>query len=81
MGYHENGQAQSALQGPDQFVEVAGADRIEAEVSGYLARVEAELESQKELVDSEANAERLSAPDARRIPVSRAPEPPEAPEG
>ena len=40
----------------------------------YLARVEAELESQKELADSEANAERLSAPDVRRIPVSRAPE-------
>ncbi len=36
----------------------------------------AELESQKELADSEANAERLSAPDNRRIPVSRAPENP-----
>ena len=35
-----------------------------------------ELESQKELADSEANAERLSAPDNRRIPVSRAPENP-----
>jgi glycerol-3-phosphate dehydrogenase len=52
------------------------AERVEAEVSGYLARVEAELESQKELADSEANAERLSAPDVRRIPVSRAPEQP-----
>lgn len=50
------------------------AERVEAEVAGYTARVEAELESQKELADSEANAERLSAPDARRIPVSRAPE-------
>ncbi|WP_043647924.1 glycerol-3-phosphate dehydrogenase/oxidase [Terracoccus sp. 273MFTsu3.1] len=49
-------------------------ERVEAEVSGYIARVEAELESQKELADSEANAERLSAPDVRRIPVSRAPE-------
>ncbi len=48
------------------------ADRVEAEVSAYRARVEAELESQKELADSEANAERLSAPDVRRIPVSRA---------
>ncbi len=46
-------------------------ERVEAEVAAYLARVEAELESQKELVDSEANAERLSAPDPRRIPVSR----------
>src|SRR6266853_1894590 len=30
VGYHENGQAQSALQGPDQFVKVTGADGIEA---------------------------------------------------
>src|SRR3954453_22774865 len=30
MRYHENGQAQSALQRPHQLVEVAGADRIEA---------------------------------------------------
>jgi len=47
------------------------AERVEAEVAAYLARVEAELESQKELVDSEANEERLAAPDVRRIPVSR----------
>ncbi|HET7398848.1 MAG TPA: glycerol-3-phosphate dehydrogenase/oxidase [Intrasporangium sp.] len=47
------------------------AERVESEVAAYAARVDAELESQKELVDSEANAERLSAPDARRIPVSR----------
>lgn len=47
------------------------ADRVAGEVAAYLARVEAELESQRELVDSEANAERLSAPDPRRIPVSR----------
>jgi glycerol-3-phosphate dehydrogenase len=46
------------------------------EVAAYHARVAAELESQKELADSEANAERLSAPDNRRIPVSRAPERP-----
>jgi primosomal protein N' len=52
------------------------AERVEAEVAGYTARVQAELESQKELADSEANAERLSAPDARRIPVSRTPESP-----
>jgi glycerol-3-phosphate dehydrogenase len=49
--------------------------RLEAEVAAYVARVEAELESQKELADSEANAERLSAPDVRRIPVSRGAEP------
>jgi len=47
-----------------------------AEVAAYRARVEAELDSQKELADSEANAERLSAPDVRQIPVSRAPEHP-----
>jgi glycerol-3-phosphate dehydrogenase len=47
------------------------ADRLDAEVAAYVARVEAELESQKELVDSEANEERLAAPDVRRIPVSR----------
>ncbi|WP_323096042.1 glycerol-3-phosphate dehydrogenase/oxidase [Intrasporangium sp. YIM S08009] len=47
------------------------AERLEAEVAAYHARVEAELESQKELVDSEANEERLAAPDVRRIPVSR----------
>jgi glycerol-3-phosphate dehydrogenase len=52
------------------------AERVDAEVAGYVARVQAELDSQKELADSEANAERLSAPDARRIPVSRAPETP-----
>jgi glycerol-3-phosphate dehydrogenase len=51
-------------------------ERVAREVAAYRARVEAELESQKELADSEANAERLSAPDNRRIPVSRAPENP-----
>ncbi|GAA2157476.1 glycerol-3-phosphate dehydrogenase [Humibacillus xanthopallidus] len=51
-------------------------DDVARAVASYLARVEAELESQKELADSEANAERLSAPDARRIPVSRTPESP-----
>ena len=47
------------------------AGRIEAEVAAYVERVEAERDSQQELVDSEANAERLNAPDPRRIPVSR----------
>ena len=51
-------------------------ERVAREVAAYRARVSAELESQKELADSEANAERLSAPDNRRIPVSRAPENP-----
>ncbi|EWT00277.1 glycerol-3-phosphate dehydrogenase [Intrasporangium oryzae NRRL B-24470] len=46
--------------------------RVADEIAGYQARVAAERDSQKELADSEANAERLSAPDARRIPVSRA---------
>ena len=46
-------------------------DRVEAEVAAYLARVDAELESQQGIADTEANAERLSAPDPRRIPVSR----------
>ena len=45
--------------------------RIDREVAAYEARVQAELDSQKELADSEANEERLSAPDPRPIPVSR----------
>ena len=48
------------------------AERITSEVGAYLARVAAERESQQEVADSEANADRLAAPDARRIPVSRA---------
>ena len=47
------------------------AARMETEVAAYTARVQAELDSQKELADSEANEERLSAPDPRPIPVSR----------
>jgi glycerol-3-phosphate dehydrogenase len=45
--------------------------RVADEVAAYRARVDAELDSQKELADSEANAERLAAPDPRPIPVSR----------
>ncbi|MDN5790048.1 MAG: glycerol-3-phosphate dehydrogenase/oxidase [Micrococcales bacterium] len=45
--------------------------QIAVEVAAYQARVDAELESQKELVDSEANEERLAAPDVRQIPISR----------
>jgi glycerol-3-phosphate dehydrogenase len=48
--------------------------QTEREIAAYAARVTAELESQKELEDSEANAERLAAPDVRRIPVSRSTE-------
>jgi glycerol-3-phosphate dehydrogenase len=40
-------------------------------VAAYEARVQAELDSQKELADSEANEERVGAPDPRTIPVSR----------
>ena len=42
-----------------------------AEVAAYQARVQAELDSQQELEDSEANSDRMSAPDPRPIPVSR----------
>jgi glycerol-3-phosphate dehydrogenase len=48
------------------------AERIESEVAAYAARVAAERESQEELEDSEANSERQSAPDIRRIPPSLA---------
>jgi glycerol-3-phosphate dehydrogenase len=47
------------------------AEKVGSEIAAYVARVDAELESQREVADSEANAERLSAPDPRRIPVSR----------
>jgi glycerol-3-phosphate dehydrogenase len=68
----------SARAAADIVAPVLGWDdeRVDAEVAAYLARVEAELDSQRELADSEANEERLSAPDARRIPLSRAPEVP-----
>lgn len=52
------------------------AERVAAEVAAYRARVAAEIESQQEPTDSEANEERLSAPDTRRIPPSRTPEEP-----
>jgi glycerol-3-phosphate dehydrogenase len=48
--------------------------RTDDEIAAYTARVAAELESQKELEDSEANSERLAAPDVRQIPVSRSTE-------
>lgn len=45
-------------------------DRVESEVAAYAARVAAEVESQEELEDSQANAERQAAPDIRQIPPS-----------
>ena len=54
---------ESARAAADIVAPVFGWDdeRVEAEVAAYLARVDAELESQQEIVDTEANAERLSA--------------------
>ncbi|MDV3219916.1 glycerol-3-phosphate dehydrogenase/oxidase [Intrasporangium sp.] len=65
--------AESARAVADLVAPVLGWDteRADAEVAAYVARVDAERESQREVVDSEANAERLSAPDPRRIPISR----------
>lgn len=65
--------AESARAVADLVAPVLGWDaaRADAEVAAYVARADAERESQREVVDSEANAERLSAPDPRRIPVSR----------
>ena len=73
-----------SIESPDRGVEAAraaaeivapvlgwDAGRVDAEVEAYRQRVEAEIESQDELTDSEANEERVAAPDPRRIPVSR----------
>ncbi len=46
--------------------------RLESEVGAYLARVEAERESQRTADDQEANAERITAPEARAMAVGRA---------
>ena len=57
VGYHENGQPQSALQGPDQFVEVAGADRIEARgrlVEEDQFRIERQRPGQRHALDHAA---------------------------
>lgn len=48
------------------------ADRTTAEVDAYLARVEAERRSQKQRDDQAADAERVAAPDTRRVAVGRA---------
>ena len=57
MGYHENGQPQSALQGPDQFVEIAGADRVQPRgrlVEEHKFRVEREKrESERKKIEAE----------------------------
>ncbi len=52
---------------------VLGWDRatIDDEVEHYLARVEAELQSQKEPDDQTADAARLGAPEVRRLGVER----------
>jgi len=44
---------------------------IDDEVTHYLARVEAELQSQKEPDDQTADAARLGAPEVRRLGVER----------
>src|SRR5579871_1577942 len=57
VGYHENGQAQSALEGADQFVKVAGADRVEARgrlVQENQFRVERERTRQRHALDHAA---------------------------
>ncbi|WP_460819427.1 glycerol-3-phosphate dehydrogenase/oxidase [Nocardioides korecus] len=46
--------------------------RVSDEVAAYRARVEAERQSQDEVGDLEANADRLAAPDIRRRSVGRA---------
>ena len=47
-------------------------DRTRNEIAAYSSRVAAERESQQELDDQEANAERLAAPDIRARAVGRA---------
>jgi glycerol-3-phosphate dehydrogenase len=46
--------------------------RIRSEVDAYLARVEAERRSQRQHDDQAADAERVAAPDTRRLAVGRA---------
>ena len=64
MGYHENGQAQSALERPDQFVEVARADRIEAGgrlIEEHQFRIERERTRQRHALDHAARQFRRKA--------------------
>jgi glycerol-3-phosphate dehydrogenase len=53
---------------------VLGWDKatVDDEVEHYLARVEAELQSQKEPDDQTADAARLGAPEVRRLGAERA---------
>lgn len=48
------------------------AARADAEADAYLARVEAERRSQKQRDDRAADAERIAAPDTRRLVAGRA---------
>src|SRR6478735_7847192 len=57
VGYHENGQPQSTLQGAHQLVEVAGADRIEARgrfVKEHQFGIECEGARQRHALDHAA---------------------------
>src|SRR5258708_27441398 len=57
MGYHENGQAQSALQGSHQLVKVARPDRIEARgrlIEEHQFRIERERPCQRHPLDHAA---------------------------
>jgi glycerol-3-phosphate dehydrogenase len=46
--------------------------RVDTEVAAYVARVEAERESQRQADDLAADAARVAAPDTRRLAVGRA---------
>src|ERR1700676_362848 len=57
VGYHENRQAQSTLQGAHQLVEVAGADRIEARgrlIGEYQFGIERQRAGQRHALDHAA---------------------------
>ena len=62
----------------EAVAEVAGPllgwdqERTKAEVDAYAARVEAERRSQKQPDDTTADAERVAAPDTRKLAIGRA---------
>ncbi len=77
--------ARISIEAPDRGTEAAAPaaglvadlldwspERMQAEVDVYLARVEAERQSQDEPDDHAADAARLVAPDTRRVEVGRA---------
>jgi glycerol-3-phosphate dehydrogenase len=68
----DRGQA-SARPVAELVAPVLGWDQatVDDEVEHYLARVEAELQSQKEPDDQTADAARLGAPEVRRLGVER----------